>query len=517
MARSKDNNRIVKYNQPCPCGKSSDALQVYADGHSTCFSGKCGGTTFWPDKKPLEASHISIRGLSERTVKKLNIRTSLDSEGVPDITSFTFPNGNAKFRRNKVELNSGEKYYALKDQKPEGILFADVFPKGSAKYITVTEGEFDAASVYDILGYPAYPCLKKKLTDEEWELLNSFERIYVVGDNDSAGREYTAKFVEKFPHNKVYVVHLTEHGDVNDYLLAGDRKKFEKAWWAARPYCPDDVLATPDDFSKVLDDNTTSIIVPTFMDSFNNMAYGLVTGHIFLIKGLEGLGKTELLRKLAWHTFKTSEYNLATIFLEESAKRTVQGFVCYEIGEPVHFPDSETPKDTIAQVARGIASTGRMNIVKMVDIDTNEKILNKIRYLVTQRECKFIFLDPINQLGHNGDNTTKELDSLMAKLEKMVVELDFCLVITAHVNDEGQTRDSRMIQKAASIRIELYRDNLHPDPIIRNTTKLVISKNRPFSTQGPCAELYFNPETFDLEYQDETVLTSTEERVNKDG
>ena len=413
----------------------------------------------------------------------------------------------------KVELNNSDKYYSLKDKPPAGILWSDVFPVGSAKYISVTEGEFNAASVHDMLGYPAVPKLKGKLTEDEHAYLNSFERIYVVGDNDTAGREAVATFTSKFKHNKCFVVNLSKHNDANDYLVARDTEFFKKEWWGAKPYCPDDILYSGDDFAGVLADDDTSIIVPTFMEQFNKMAYGLATGHIYLIKGMEGLGKTELLRKLAWHTFKTTEYGVATIFLEESAKRTVQGFVCYEVGEPVHFPDSEVPKEVCIQVAREIAESGRMNIINMVDIDTNEKVLDKIRYLATQRECKFIFLDPINQLAHNGDSPTRELDSLMSKLEKLVVELDVCLIITAHVNDEGQTRDSRMIQKAASVRIELSRDNLHPDPIIRNTTSLVISKNRPFSTQGPCATLIFNVDTFDLEYQDTTVLSSTEQRT----
>ena len=85
MIKSKANGTIVAYNQPCPCGKSTDALMVYKDGHSTCYSGKCGGTTFWPDRAPLESTHESVRGLSMRTVKKLNIQTVFDTDGMPDI------------------------------------------------------------------------------------------------------------------------------------------------------------------------------------------------------------------------------------------------------------------------------------------------------------------------------------------------------------------------------------------------------------------------------------------------
>ena len=98
----------------------------------------------------------------------------------------------------------------------------------------------------------------------------------------------------------------------------------------------------------------------------------------------------------------------------------------------------------------------------------------------------------------------------MANLEKMVVDKDVCLIMTAHVNDNGQTRDSRMIEKAASIRIELDRDHMSPDPILRNTTKMSISKNRPFSNTGLAAVLRFNPDTFALEEVTDAQFTNDE-------
>jgi len=478
-------------------------MQVYEDGHAFCFSGKCGGTFFpSPDSKEgYESEYVSFRALPMDTIKKYDIKVTSDDQNVPLFASFPFPNGNPKFRNLKVDKNGNSKYYNNRGEPPGGGLFGqDKFPAGSSKYITLTEGEIDAASVYAILGYPAVSCPSgHKLSDSEWSYLNSFERIYFCFDADAAGDTKREKFIERFPHHKCYVVNLKRHNDVNDYLLAGDFDKFRKEWWAAQPYCPDDILTSADDFISVFNQKEAGTIVPTFIDKFNEMAYGLPTGHIVLIKGMEGLGKTEVLRKLAWHTFTTTDYSIATVFLEESPKRTVQGFASLALQQPVHLPDSPVPSEHVEEVARELGESGRINIIKMVDIDDNEKILNKIHYLVTQRECKYIFLDPVNQLAHTGgDSATRELDRLMASLEKMVVDLDFCLVITAHVNDEGLTRDSRMIQKAASIRIELERDHMNPDPVVKNTTHLAISKNRPFSYTGPCGKLRFDPATFDL-------------------
>ena len=71
--------------------------------------------------------------------------------------------------------------------------------------------------------------------------------------------------------------------------------------------------------------------------------------------------------------------------------------------------------------------------------------------------------------------------------------------MTTHVNDDGQTRSSRMIGKSASIRIDLKRDHMNTDPDVRNTTYLNVSKNRPTGATGFAGILKFNPSTFTLE------------------
>jgi hypothetical protein len=44
------------------------------------------------------------------------------------------------------------------------------------------------------------------------------------------------------------------------------------------------------------------------------------------------------------------------------------------------------------------------------------------------------------------------------RLEMMLVELDFALIMVSHVNDNGETRGSRMIGKICNTRIDLTRD-----------------------------------------------------------
>ena len=116
--------------------------------------------------------------------------------------------------------------------------------------------------------------------------------------------------------------------------------------------------------------------------------------------------------------------------------------------------------------------------------------------------CKYIFIDPIQQLsyGKNSDKTEEQvLSQIAVQLERLATEIDVGIVITAHVNDDGNTRSSRMIGKSASVRIDLHRDHLNEDAEIRNTTTLTVSKNRPMGKTGYGGQLQFNPYTFTLE------------------
>jgi twinkle protein len=98
--------------------------------------------------------------------------------------------------------------------------------------------------------------------------------------------------------------------------------------------------------------------------------------------------------------------------------------------------------------------------------------------------------------GLAGEDERRALDYLSTRLEMMVKELDFALIIVSHVNDFGQTRGSRYISKIADIRIDATRDVLAHDASARNTTYLSVSKNRFSGMTGPAGKLIFNPATY---------------------
>jgi hypothetical protein len=85
-------------------------------------------------------------------------------------------------------------------------------------------------------------------------------------------------------------------------------------------------------------------------------------------------------------------------------------------------------------------------------------------------------------------------------------ELGFTLIMISHVNDEGLTRGSRNISKIAHLVVGLDRDLTSEDEVKKNTTHLVIHKNRFAGLTGHAGSLYFDRATFKLSDIDATPL-----------
>jgi twinkle protein len=233
----------------------------------------------------------------------------------------------------------------------------------------------------------------------------------------------------------------------------------------------------------------------------NYMTYGIRTGESVLITAQEGIGKTEVMHAIEHQLLKETDVPIGAIFLEEPKRRHLQALAGIHLGLPVHLPDSGVDHEqTLKAVQEVVRVDERLHIYSHFGSDDPEVILDTIRFLVSARGCRYILLDHLTMVvsGARGSDERTSLDYLSTRLEMMVKELDFALIVVSHVNDDGLTRGSRNISKIADIRIDLSRDVESPDPVVRRTTHLMISKNRFCGRTGPAGELLFDPVTYTL-------------------
>lgn len=487
-------------HQPCPCGKSHDAFAIRKDGGGFCFS--C-SKNFRSDNQEEDMDEkftsqvLDWRGINSNSFRKYGVTFKCRADGEP--FEVGFPYGNGAY---KVRGYSEKRFRSVGDMSNAHLFGMSVFPAGCADSIIVTEGELDAISAHQITGRPAVSIrgASSGLADcrASREYLNSFNRVYLCLDSDTPGQEATQKIATLFDNSKVYHVKLSGYKDANAFLEAGKTEEFKNIVFYARRFVPSEVVSSFSDVKRLLEEEQAKPIVTYPFENIQAMTMGIRRG-IVLITAQEGYGKTEIIRAIEAHILRTTDLNIGIIHLEEAGSRSVKGLAGYELGRPVHLPDSNEDSGTILKAYTDLTKRDeRVHIINHFDNDDPRSALEIIRWLVAVSGCKVVFLDHITMMvtGLEQEDERRKLDFISTQLEKMTEELDFSLIMVSHINDDGKTRGSRNVGKVANVRIDLSRDLVNPDETERNKTYLTISKNRDAARTGPAGILYFDPETF---------------------
>lgn len=515
-------------NLPCPfvgCG-SSDAFSYNSEGYGKCHS--C--DTNYPSRKktlewaadryptiqkdeysftpkkiepivpqdPSSGNYESMRGIDEAVMTEYGVLT------FPDRQEYVYPSGGIK-----VRTLPKKGFFAKSGFKSDELFGMNLFTAGCSKTVTVTEGEIDAMSVFQIVQSKfTNPVVSlpsatpsKKLWENCAEWLNSFEKIILSVDNDDAGNALADNIAKLFP-NKVYRVDHRPFKDANEFLKAGKASEFKNAWWNAPKYTPENVMNSTQDFLSLYKDTPEHQYIPTGIEALDDKILGLMQGHFTVIKAPTGIGKTEIMRYLEYNMLQ-KKVPIAAWHLEETKLRTLLGLVSYECGDNLTRRDLIEEKDAEDQVLSAISSlTADENFYQfyLSDGQGADDLIDQIRYFAVACGVKFVFFEPIQDVlvGSSDESKEQMLADLSVRLSKLSAELNVGIVTIAHTNDDGQMKYCRMIGQRASVIVNLGRDKDSEDLEERNTTYLTVEKNRPCSEEGNAGMMRFNTETFTL-------------------
>lgn len=453
-----------------------------------------------PKEEFLTTVHRGMRSISDDTMKFYDVKTYVNADGESIKQAYVYPSGGKKYR-------ILPKSFRAENFKSDELFGMDKFNAGCAKAVTITEGELDALSAYQMLGskYPvvslpsATPSSKMFEKCKEW--LDSFEKIYLSFDSDNKADGVAQKLSNLFP-NRVYMVPHDKYKDANEFLQDGARDTYRNAWYNAKKYIPDNIFNTTDQFLSIIHDEDDSSYTSTGIQALDDVILGLMRGHFTVFQAPEGIGKTEFMRYLEYSLLtNTDDVTIAICHMEEVKKRSLLGLASYALGKNVTRKDLITNQTEVDEAVRKLTKDERLYQFTIgVDEDPIE-ILERIRFLSQACNVDYIFFEPIQDLAYSrqGDETVEQwLSQLSTKLARLAAELNVGIVTIAHENDDGAIRDCRMIGKRASVVIKLQRDKMAQDDDERNTTQLLVIKNRPTGTTGYAGQLFFNSDTFIL-------------------
>jgi twinkle protein len=448
--------------------------------------------------------------------------TTLDTNKKYRITNFF--NNNTEYKIYPYFDGDGSlvglKYRGIKDKSfryegnsNDACLFGEHLFKAGGKYITITEGEEDAAAAYQMMG-SRWPAVSIRtgaagaLRDikKSFEFVDSFEKVVLCFDNDEPGKAAAKQVAQLFSPGKVLIVNL-ELKDAGEYLQSGKTGEFMDLWWKAKEYTPDGIINAKNLWDDIVrDENIKSVDYP--WACLNTYTYGFRQQELVTITSGSGMGKSSIMRELEHHLLRTTDDNIGILALEESTKRTALGIMSVEANQLLHLPDTVVSDDEKRQYFDNTLGTGRVFLYDHFGSTAEENLLNRVRYMAKALDCKWIIIDHISIVvsGMDGDNERQLIDRLMTSLRTLVQETGVGMFLVSHLRrptgDKGhergaevslnQLRGSHAIAQLSDIVLGLERDQQHEDEERRNTTLIRVIKNRFTGLTGPACWLKYD-------------------------
>ena len=512
----------------CPeCG-SSDGNVRHSEGYSFCFvcETRFGESmqveTVIPMKRESNIKTVGTlgalteRSISKETAQKYNTDVKVNGNmNTHHIYKYFDESGNNI--GNKVR-NISTKDMWVEGSMTEALLFGQNIFAPNGKYITITEGEVDAMSAYELLG-SKWACVSIKtgagsaLRDckKAFEYLDSFDQIVISFDMDKQGRDASEKVAQLFSPNKCKIMHM-EHKDANEYLQINKREEFTRAWWNAQPYTPAGIVNLKDLKSTIFEEEYCETCLYPWT-KLNDKTYGMRTGELITFTSGAGMGKSSIMRELMYHMLKNTNDNVGILALEESIKNTTFNIMSVDANARLYINEirkkySQEELDTWFDNTVG---TGRFFAFDHFGSINNDEILSRVRFMAQALDCKWIFLDHLSILvsGQEDNDERKSIDILMTKLRSLVEQTGIGLLLVSHLrrptgdrgHEDGKEVSLSHLRGSASIAhlsdsvIALERDQQAEDEVLANTTTIRILKNRYTGDTGIATHLFYDRET----------------------
>lgn len=521
---------------PHSCG-TRRGLQVFQKEDGTydgyCFSCKTYVADPYADKpagwKPdpifkkspeeIQAEMKAIGGfqvldLPERRLKK----SSLDYFGVkvgvkgedgitPDITFFPYK-VEGELTGYKAKTLAHKSFWGIGNTGDVDLFGWDKAIASGSKTLYITEGEFDAVALYQIIkdhnantayaaNEPAVCSLPHGASGADRDLIRLYEKLYktfkevvLVFDMDQAGKAAVDAVVKRYPHFKVATL---PEKDVNDCLMQGKSKAAFNA-----------IV-----FNAALPKNTRLVYGSSLKDAARKQAEwgfswpwkaltdetrGIRMGETYYFGAGVKMGKSEVVNAIAAHFITEHGWSVFMAKPEENNRKTYQMLVGKVAGKIFHDPTIPFDYEAFDKAEPLIGDKALMlNLYQHLDWDT----LKGDIIAAVSAGAKAVIIDPITNLTNqvSSAEANEKLIAISSDLSALAMDLNIVVLIFCHLkapengpaHERGgkvlshQFAGSRAMMRSCNYMIGLE-GNKDPDLPLeeRNMRTLVILEDREF-------------------------------------
>lgn len=280
--------------------------------------------------------------------------------------------------------------------------------------------------------------------------------------------------------------------------------------WNARPYQPEGVLFGKDLLDIVLTEDLSAEAIPYPWQILNEKTHGLRRSEVVTFTAGTGVGKSAVVRELAYYLGNQAQQNVGMIMLEESTRRTALGLMSVHASIPLHLPRfrKNVSEAQLTQWFKETLGTGRYYMIDHFGSSDRDTLLNRIRYLATGCDCSWIILDHLSMVvsGMSEGDERRLIDNLMTDIRTLVQELQIGMLVVSHLkrpekgagHENGaettlsQLRGSAAIGQLSDMVLGVERDQQGDDP---NISTIRVLKNRFSGQTGIGTLLLYDTET----------------------
>lgn len=512
---------------PCDeCG-SSDGNSLYSDGHTYCFV--CNTRKASMDEEPRregpsysqvqgsrnprqkevftvkgEAVPLPARKLREETLRLFGYRVLGDQQGAYYM--------DAAKRPVAVKIRGADKSFTWKGAPKDALPLYGQWLWSGTKSVVVTEGEIDCMTVSQLQNHkwptvsvPNGAAGAARSVKQALDWLEQFEKVIFMFDEDEPGRDAAVECAELLSPGKAYIAHLPCK-DPNECLLQGKGDEVVRAIWNAKPYRPDGILNGEDLWELVSsEDNFKSVPYP--WAGLNDKLHGIRQGELVTLTAGSGIGKSAVVRELAYHLLEQGE-KVGMIMLEESVKTTALSMMGLHLGRRLQLDREGVTEAQMKEAYDRVLGSGRLYLYDHFGSTEVDNLLNRIRYMARALDCKYVFLDHLSIVvsGLSGvEDERRLIDRAMTMLRTLVEETGIALILVSHLrrpegkgHEEGamtslnQLRGSHSIAQLSDAVVGLERSQQGDNP---NETTIRVLKNRFSGETGEAGQLYYDDKT----------------------
>ncbi len=475
-----------------------------------------------------------FRGLKDEYTKQFGVRYSY-AEDTGEVVEQYYPvtqdNQLTGYKIREIPKN----FRSIGRTGADCELFGQFKFNRGGKYLVIVEGELDSLSAYQMLAEynktrgsdfevavvsPTTGANSQKQIAAQYKFCDSFENIVLCYDQDKAGETAAEKVVSYLPKGKVKFMTM-RYKDPNEYLMNGKQKEFINDFYNAKTYTPAGVVGSSELYEKLLESTQVKKIpLPPFMAKLDEMLNSIDLGTIGVIAAGSGAAKTTVANELIYYWLFNSPYKVGVVSLELTCGQYAQAMLSRHIEnkianikdpeEKLKFLERESVKQKADELFKTPDGQDRFMVIDERD-GSIEVLQDKIEEMVISCGVKVIILDPISDLL---DGLPLEQQANLMKWQKsMVKNYNVTFINIAHIRKGSNNKESASTGafvpeeavigasqqvKSASWVIMLSRDKYAEDDVLRNTTNIVLSKNRSNGITGKAGSMYYCNQTHRL-------------------